>query len=90
MAEVKQASHLSLDHDFDGMKTTGLDLLTEMADTNSWPSESLQVHSGNVAGAKAMKAFIAQHAPAHLQRPSPNPYTLASNRLSKATGTRHY
>lgn len=70
-------THVSMDHDLGPGAPSGLDILKGMAAQNLWPSASLRVHSGNVAGAQAMKALIRTKAPAHLQRPTSTPYTRA-------------
>jgi hypothetical protein len=90
-------THVSLDYDFAPTTPapggghvpargtpTGLDIVKAMvAGTVPWPTQSLRVHSGNPEGAQAMKALIRQHAPAHLQRPTQSPYTLAAKRLTR-------
>jgi hypothetical protein len=61
-----KVEQLSLDYDLTPDRApdapTGHDLLTWMHQTGHWPRYAPKVHSGNPAGAKQMKAFIAQHA----------------------------
>jgi hypothetical protein len=57
---------LSLDYDLGG-DSNAMPLLDWMRDHKHWPKYAPKVHSGNVQGALAMKAFIANHA-AHLDR----------------------
>lgn len=84
-----QVTHVSLDHDLGG-PVTGLDVVKGMAAQGLWPSVGLRVHSGNAAGAMAMKAVIHESAPAHLQPATQSPYTRASNRLAKKTKAKFY
>jgi hypothetical protein len=87
---TQPVTHLSLDHDFKQGSPNGVDLVNWLVNSRRWPSQSLRVHSGNVAGAHAMKALIAQHAPAHLQRPGSNPYTAADSRLVRSLSRKAY
>lgn len=86
-------THLSLDHDLADPAQSGQALLDWMHDTNRWPKYVPKVHSGNVAAAQGMKAFIAAHT-GHLAAAPPTVrlqprgqarYTAAASQWATAT-----
>jgi len=65
--EIERAS---LDHDLGDPEAEGRHLVLWMCELNIWPTEGIDIHSGNVVGVKNMSALIERYGP--YGKPSPD------------------
>jgi two-component sensor histidine kinase len=76
--ETGKVTHASLDHELGEDQPEGRRLVLWMAENDIWPSESLNIHSGNVVGVQYMTGVVERYGPFEREHPNGTRFSLPS------------